>query len=134
MTLSLEVERQPLPYLVHTNRELGLMLRGEKPLARFARELSAPVPVLERYFRMFDRHVAEGRFVKRTVMPYPKAPFQSVYYALPGEEWRIDAMIELLSGDGWTLADERREGELLGYSDWQNNIWIERYGATRVAS
>lgn len=74
-----------------------------------------------------------GSFVKRVVSYGPRAPYESIYYALPDEEWRIDAMIELMSGTGWTLADERREGELLGYTDLQNDFWIENYGHTRVS-
>ncbi|WP_291177471.1 hypothetical protein [Erythrobacter sp.] len=120
-------ESDPLPYLVHTNRELGMMLRGEKPLARFTTDALAPVPVLERYLRMFDRHVEAGRFCKQ-VLAWPGRPqIQHLYFVLPGEEWRIAAMAELLFGQGrWTLEHERREGELLGYTDWQNDIWIDR--------
>jgi hypothetical protein len=44
-----------LPYLLHTNRELGLMLRGIKPLAYFADVAGREPDYLARYWRMFDR-------------------------------------------------------------------------------
>ena len=50
-----------LPYLVHTNRELGLMLAGEKPMASFVDGRGCFPEVVERYLRLFDRHVAERR-------------------------------------------------------------------------
>ena len=123
------------PYLIHTNRELGLMLRGEKPLARFSRQLRPTVPVLERYLRLFDRHVEEGTFIKHITGSDPARRVERVYYALPGQEWRIAEMDALLDGKTpWTLACERREGELLGYTDSQNDFWIaycrERIGAS----
>jgi hypothetical protein len=56
------------PYLIHTNRELGLMLKGTKPLAMFADgEDYFPEAVL-RYLRMFDRHVESGRFTRRDMV------------------------------------------------------------------
>ena len=49
-------------------------------------------------------------------------------YALPDQEWRIDAIIELRENfERWNSEMERAEGSLLGYSDWQNDWWIERY-------
>jgi hypothetical protein len=49
-----------LPYLVHTNRELGLMLRGIKPLSYFMEAVGYEPDLCIRYWRMFDRHVAAG--------------------------------------------------------------------------
>jgi hypothetical protein len=49
-----------LPYLSHTNRELGLMLRGVKPLAYFLNVVASEFGFNIRYWRMFDRHVAAG--------------------------------------------------------------------------
>lgn len=116
-----------LPYVVHTNRELGLMLRGVKPLSLFADgEGRFPDPVV-RYLRMFDRHVAAGRMVRRDQIDHGSSgPIHRIYFALPGEEWRIDAMIALRESDTWSRDHERREGELLGYEDWQNDVWLSR--------
>lgn len=52
--------RRQLPYLDHTNRELGLMLRGTKPLAYFMDIVGHEPDICIRYWRMFDRHVAEA--------------------------------------------------------------------------
>ncbi|MGA9794499.1 MAG: hypothetical protein WBQ17_03085 [Rhizomicrobium sp.] len=120
-----------LPYLVHTNRELGLMLRGTKPLAYFMDAVGREPEICIRYWRMFDRHVAVGRLIKRQVTePIPGLPHREyfrLFYALPGHEWRIDAMLLLLNEPGaWSHNRERRFGELLGYEEWQNDYWIER--------
>ncbi|WP_225139224.1 hypothetical protein [Bradyrhizobium sp. NBAIM14] len=54
-----------------------------------------------RYWRMFDRHVAEGRLTKRELIePCPGAPqleYRMLFYTLPGHEWRIDATLALLT-------------------------------------
>jgi hypothetical protein len=120
-----------LPYLVHTNRELGLMLRGIKPLAYFMYTVGTEPDICIRYWRMFDKHVALGRLIKRRVVePVPAQAHMETYrlfYTLPGHEWRIDAMLMLLSEPGaWSHERERRFGELLGYEDWQNDYWIAR--------
>lgn len=41
------------------------MLKGTKPLAKFADGEGRFPDVVLRYFRMFDRHVESGRFVRR---------------------------------------------------------------------
>jgi hypothetical protein len=118
------------PYLIHTNRELGLMLAGKKPLATFFDAEGYWPDVLQRYIRMFDRHIANGTLVRRDHFIYPtsndKRKWHRVLFALPAEEWRIDAMIELMSGDTWSAERERREGELLGYEDWMNDFHLAR--------
>ena len=119
-----------LPYTVHTNMELGLMLRGLKPLAFFMEDYSRTPERLLRYFRMFDRHVASGRFVKRE-HPVANAARWNVHYilyALPSEEWRIESMIELRERPGpWSADRERAFGQLLGYEEWMNDVWLARY-------
>ena len=129
-----------LPYRVHTNFELGMMLRGEKPLTVFYDWEDAIHPAVKRYIRMFDRHVAAGRFVRRDVMT-PRDDALNVpggwmvLFALPNEAWRIEAMIDLKKSLGpvdWSAAHERREGELLGYEDWQNDIWLARKPTVRL--
>lgn len=118
-----------LPYLVHTNRELRLMLKGVKPLAVFVDyDGHFPEAVL-RYLRMFDRHVAQGRFVRRDEIADDKrGRLRWIYFALPEEEWRIEAMINLRARPGkWTREMEREQGELLGYTAEQNEIWLSRF-------
>jgi hypothetical protein len=122
-----------LPYLVHTNRELGLMLRGTKPLAFFLDIVGREPDICIRYWRMFDRHVAEGRLIRRefieAVPDLPQLRYRGLFYALPGHEWRIDAMLMLLDEPldkpgAWSDDRERRFGELLGYEEWQNDYWL----------
>ena len=119
-----------LPYLVHTNRDLGLMLKGIKPLAYFSDTVGREPDICIRYWRMFDRHVAAGRLIKRRVVePWPGLPHLKSFrllYALPGHDWRIDAMLDLWNEPGpWSNDRERRFGELLGYEDWQNDYWLK---------
>jgi len=105
------------------------MLRGIKPLARFVDGEGFFPAVMQRYFRMFDRHVETGRFVRRDVIvEHPTmGRLHYVYFAMPGEEWRIQAMIDLLARPGkWSLEREREEGDLLGYTAEQNDVWIGR--------
>ncbi len=76
-----------LPYLVHTNRELGLMLAGIKPMAMFYSMDGDDPDCLRRYLRMFDRHVAEGRMTKTQIARVHSATgllLQRVLYTLPG--------------------------------------------------
>ncbi|QOZ42198.1 hypothetical protein XH89_00980 [Bradyrhizobium sp. CCBAU 53340] len=117
------------PYLVHTNRELGLMLRGAKPLAYFMDIIGREPDVCLRYWRMFDRHVDLGRLIRREVFePCPGLPqlkYRRLFYALPGHEWRIDAMLALLNElEAWSEDHERRSCELLGYEGWQIDYWL----------
>ena len=123
-------ERLAPPYLIHTNRELGLMLGGAKPLANFADAEGRYPQNMVRYLRMFDQHVATGRFIRRdNLEPFPGRKdlcLHRILFSLPDEEWRIDAMIELMRSNVWTAAQERREGELLGYEGWMNDWWVER--------
>ena len=121
-----------LPYLVHTNRELGLMLRGIKPLAIFSDVVGNEPDCVTRYHRLFGRHVSEGRINRRTLeSPVPGRQnwrSRQIFYTLPGEDWRVDEMLKLKNFYGrWTNEHERRFGSLLGYEDWQNDIWLERY-------
>jgi len=133
MPLPTGLSKDSLGYEVHTNRELGLMLRGKKPLAVFADfEGFFPTCVL-RYLRMFDRHVLAGRFIKWAHREYreirgARQELVTILYAQPSEEWRIDEMLNLRRHFAdWTNELERREGELLGYTDEQNENWLIRH-------
>jgi len=118
------------PYQVHTNRELALMLDGVKPFAAFSEEY--PLFGEESHIpeKIFDRHVADGRFVKREFVSTRIRDgyrLRKVLYARPGEAWRIDAYILLwhtAEQTGWNETLERMEGFLLGYEEWQTALHI----------
>jgi hypothetical protein len=116
------------PYIVHTNRELGLMLKGTKPLAMFYDAEGFWPDAVLRYLRLFDKHVASGRFIRRDHFAPPSIDFNytlhRVFFALPREEWRIDEMIQLKQSHSWSSEHERREGELLGYEEWMNDFHL----------
>ena len=128
-----------LPYKVHTNRELSLMLIGTKPLAVFLEACSGGADsgvIVEE--QLFEPYVTAGRFIKRVQhgirIKGMDQEFRRVLYAQVGEEWRIDAYIlmkKVAERSGWSEAFERMEGSLLGYEDWQNDVFIEMfYGAS----
>ena len=129
-----------LPYRLHTNRELGLMLEGIKPLAVFADGRDHFPDCVARYLRLFDRHVRNGRIVRHDrFVPIDHPVIDAIhyiYFTLPGEEWRVDAMIGLMAEpDVWSADKERRQGELLGYTDEQNDVWLNRISVQkRLAS
>lgn len=130
-----------VPYLVHTNFELPLMLDGRKKLARM-------VGIWPEAEEAFDRWVDQGTLHKEVIMkPVPEGlkayaidrsreADRFVYYALKGEEWRIPAMELLLEagtsigGVEWSEHHERLEGMLFGYENWQNDWWIEHANRT----
>jgi hypothetical protein len=123
-----------VPYLVHTNFELPLMLDGRKPLAVFGD--AYPSDWFDDYLAPFELFVCSKTIVRRIIdEPVPKLKarhpaldgIRHVYFALPGEEWRIEAYIALMASERtvWTDELERRSGELLGYTDWQNDWWLE---------
>jgi len=81
----------------------------------------------------------QGRFVKREygMLAGYSGPalhrawfrMRIVMYALPHQEWRINAMTLLIDSaakSGWSEGFERIQGSLLGYEDWQNDIFIEK--------
>jgi hypothetical protein len=80
-----------LGYQIHTNLELGMMLRREKPLAFFYEIDGNFIPLVRRYMRMFDRHVRLGRFAKRehiedyVLSGKPPRKLALVFYALSGK-------------------------------------------------
>lgn len=120
-----------LPYKVHTNRELILMLSGKKPLAVFSEVVPDDIEfelIPEKYFA---KYVECGRFVKREAFwPLEEKTVRTVFYAVPEQSWRIDAyllMKKVADKAGWSEGFERMEGTLLGYEDWQNDIYIEKF-------
>ena len=98
------------------------MLRGEKPLAMFSEALVARDILPE---ADFEPHVVAGHIIKREYKGSDSEtgiPFISIYYALPHEAWRIDAMrsieaARLFGQHPVTDKEERDIGRLLGYTD-----------------
>lgn len=120
-----------LPYQVHTNRELYMMLEGTKPFASFVGEYPPNPDVEEVPDRLFDKYVKDDKFIKREFIelrPHGRAlGLRRVLYSLPGESWRIDAYIVLLQTackTGWNESLERMEGSLLGYEEWQIDAYF----------
>ncbi len=93
---------------------------------------------LESYLAPFEPFVVSGQLIRRAIpsstsendqRPSSSDGLLYVYFALPGEEWRIDAHIMLrrvAEKSGWNDSLERFEGSLLSYEDWQNDWWIKQ--------
>jgi hypothetical protein len=119
------------PYLIHTGYELPLLLSGRKKLARMSHEY--PPATFEGEDR-FDHWVSRGTLHKLEVVePFDKPikdwlGHRTVYYTPIGEKWRVPAMQMLFKASGrsggWNEHFERLEGMLLGYSDLENDWWI----------
>jgi hypothetical protein len=121
-----------LPYKVHTERELPLMLAGSKPLAAFCDMYLSDLDLLRE--KAFKPYVESGRIIKRETIDSTFSPtgreikLRTLLYALPGEEWRIDAYLLLWKTagvSGWNDGFERMQGSLLGYEDWQNDAFMK---------
>jgi hypothetical protein len=126
-----------IPYLVHTNYELALMIEGRKQFARMGGDYYPPDRHKDE--ELFDRCVAQGLLHKEVELEKFAEllrlkdgrvfeGFRTVYYTRKGEEWRIPAwkLVSKASGkSGWNEHFERLEGMLFGYEDWQNDWWIE---------
>ncbi|MCW0234343.1 MAG: hypothetical protein OJJ21_12155 [Ferrovibrio sp.] len=123
-------ERQPPPGVgPHELRELELMLAGTKPAAMFGEAIQFRDIIPE---DDFAPHVAAGRIIKREYYwddPESGHSFIEIYYALPGEEWRIDALRELNliaynKLRPWAADDDREAGHLLGYTDAEVDAFL----------
>lgn len=134
-----------LPYKIHTGRELALMLEGSKPLACFSGQYPPASETEEFPERLFDPFVEQGRFVKREyvmlagyggpALHRAGLRMRIVMYALPHQEWRIDAMTLLMDTAakcGWSEGFERVQGKLLGYENWQNDIYRKDLSASAL--
>jgi hypothetical protein len=124
-----------VPYLVHTNYELFLLLEGTKQLAR---ELEVYPPHNHFQEDLFDRYVAQDLIHKEVfVKPFPtplKLADGRVYegerevcYTRKGQEWRIPAwrlVRATFEKSRWNDDFERLEGMLYGYEEWQMDWWI----------
>jgi hypothetical protein len=106
-----------------------MMLERKKPLAAFCdvhpkNHDAEVIPEQD-----FAPYVEKGTFIKREhITASSPHGIRRVLYALPGEEWRIDAYLllwETAEKAGWSEGFERMEGRLLGYEDWQIDFHIE---------
>ncbi|HVY84651.1 MAG TPA: hypothetical protein VG943_05935 [Caulobacterales bacterium] len=123
------LEDERLPQLAHTNRELLMMLRGAKPFAAFTQEIGLITEADALSGQPFDRHVADGVIVRRDYdRESDGMTVRRILFALPGEEWRFDEYNALMesASQGWDDVKERRQGELLGYTDWENDAHLAR--------
>lgn len=123
-----------IPYLIHTNFELPLMLDGRKSLAVFGD--AYPSDWFDEFLEPFEPFVASGQILRRIIdTPVPALKQQhpdldgmrDVLFALPDQAWRIDAYVKdiLNRTRDWDDDLERLQGSLLGYEDWQNDWWIK---------
>lgn len=115
----------------HEGRELDLMLKGEKPLTYFSEPMrsSYELPDAE-----FEPHVKAGRIVKKDfiedwTIDGRAEQVRFLYYALPNEEWRIDAAIKLTMPSQRHVTDydeiDRQLGSLLGYTEEEIDVFLE---------
>ncbi|WP_417625338.1 hemin receptor [Paremcibacter congregatus] len=112
----------------HNDRELELMLAGTKPMAMF----SDAVHVSD-YFpdADFAPHVETGKIIRvEEIIPDEPYDIRYLFFALPGEEWRIEeALILCRNLRARTVkdhdADSARMGELLGYRAEDIEAFIE---------
>jgi hypothetical protein len=124
-----------IPYLVHTNYELPLLLDGTKKFAWF---LDIYPPHSHHGEDRFERYVAEGLLHKEVhIEPFPERlelkdgrvieGSRDVYYTPKGEEWRIQAWKLVFAASRksvWNEDFERIQGMLFGYEEWQMDWWI----------
>ena len=106
-----------------------MMLEGKKPLAAFCDVYPRNHNVEVIPEKDFAPYIEKGTFIKRehitTGLP---CGMRRVLYALPDEEWRINAYLllwETAEKAGWSEGFERIEGRLLGYEEWQIDFHIE---------
>ncbi len=119
------------------------MLAGKKPMAVFSDAYPNRIGSALYNDQPFEEYVAKGVInrtlkIRRAENPNPAKNLFALmrdYFTLPGEEWRIEEYEKLLDGvwegNSWTLKHERREGELLGYTDEENERYLELLRATR---
>ncbi|MDX8481184.1 hypothetical protein RFN28_22365 [Mesorhizobium sp. VK24D] len=122
------------PYVLHTNRELAMVLAGAKPLAVFAHERVDGFEKSDALANQdFAPHIADGTLsehVKTITISLPSGAALDIdywFYTLKGEEWRVEAywlLIELLHRNAWSPQFEWLVGKLLGYTDQENILHL----------
>lgn len=118
------------PCKIHTNRELLMMLSGEKPFAVFHFDPDEEIHSGLFADQPFDRFFETGRLLKfeRIIRDRESvARSRLIMFALPGEEWRVNAyclLWETHYRSQWSEQLERLQGSLLGYTHEQNDLHI----------
>lgn len=114
-------ENQPSWMGPHEDRELALMLAGNKPLAMFGDAIQHRDLFPE---ADFAPHVATGAILRRETQFRSHHGIDMVYvfFALPDEAWRLDEALEIIhrtrrDGQPTMAADDIAIGELLGYTE-----------------
>lgn len=121
-----------LPYQIHTGREYWLMSQKLKPLAVFVIEPNFQDPQIQ----AFDQGVERGDFVKRIYRYDNPHGVYTILYSLPEESWRIDAYILMDSVAkklGFSETIDMLEGSLLGYTDQENEWFLEAWRGRKKA-
>jgi hypothetical protein len=123
-----------VPYFIHTNYELALMLDGIKPLAVFSYTASASI--IDDVMSRFAPFVALNR-IDLTEERYPlidrdggERIMVDLFYTLPGEAWRIELyrdLLRLMRRGAWNDVCEQMESLLLGYT-LTDVVWWSRHG------
>jgi len=128
----------------HTNRELEMMLAGEKPLAMFYDEISFLPDEEIVPEKRFSAYVQNGEFVRGETLvagSYSEkldreTKIKYVFFALKDEAWRIDAMTLLVEQwyktNQWNETCERIESALLGYTDEEIDAWCKKSFTTHA--
>lgn len=121
-----------LPYKIHTGRELRMMLLGVKPLAYFSTFMNKYHDDFDITQQHFDYYVKRGiilRHQRTSLVPnQDEESFFHLAYTLPSDAWRAEAIFDLMDSiykDGWNDFKERLQGELLGYTDWENDTYMK---------
>ena len=116
----------------HEGKELELMLAGEKPAAMFSDVIPPSFDFPE---DLFAAYVVNGTIVRRDVVitvPVPdRHDMRYLFYALPGEEWRIDRLEEIhralhQRNEPTSTELETETGQLLGYEDRDIQTYLQR--------
>jgi hypothetical protein len=115
----------------HEGQELQLMKEGKKPLSMFVHWTDEQVHFPE---QAFDELVAQKALVKHVSVERQgdqDVQIRRVLYALPHEEWRINAILAAndayrLKGQGFRPDLERFIGLLLGYDEAQIEAFVAK--------
>jgi len=100
----------------HEGKELGMMLKGEKPAAIVRRAV---------YHEFFEKYVKAGKLIAK---PATGRNVGDIVVVVPGEEWRLNKIIQLLHPLELPGSYERysiKLGRLLGYTKDQVRYFLK---------
>lgn len=120
---SLSKMEEELSYRLHTNRELSMMLSGDKPFSVFYKHYAENIDVYngQKFEKFGDVISSAFRRIANT---------EYYFKFLNGEGWRVDAYCtvqRVRSYLGNSSYLEAVEGELLGYSPKQNMEYVKKF-------